>query len=69
METRYVKLEIALRYFLKGRRYDKALEAMDVWNKAKARYCKKHKIDLHIDDSAKYGEHFSTPFALFKGER
>lgn len=38
----------------------------NVWDRAKAQYAKKHKLDLHIDDSAKYAEYFSTPFALYK---
>lgn len=39
---------------------------MNVWDRTKAIYAKKHKLDLHIDDSAKYGEYFKTPFALYK---
>ena len=39
--------------------------AMDVWNKAKADYCSRMSIDLHIDDSAKYGEFFIIPFFSF----
>ncbi len=38
----------------------------DVWNTSKARYCKEKGIDLHIDDSATYGEFFKTPFAKYK---
>ena len=38
----------------------------DSWNKAKAVLCKKHNIDFHIDDSEKYGEHFTTPYAMMK---
>lgn len=34
----------------------------DVWNKAKAKYCKENKIDLMIDDSKIYGKYFSTPY-------
>lgn len=33
------------------------------WDKAKAEYCRKHNIDLHIDDTLIYNEHFTTPFA------
>ena len=40
----------------------------DIWNKAKAEYCREHGIDLHIDDSVKYGEHFTTPFAHYRHE-
>lgn len=39
---------------------------MGIWNRAKAEYCKRQNIDLHIDDSAEYGEYFMTPFAHFK---
>lgn len=39
---------------------------MAIWKRAKSEYCKREGIDLHIDDSAEYGEHFSTPFSLFK---
>ena len=34
----------------------------DTWNKAKASYCKKMKIDYHFDDTENYGKHFTTPF-------
>ena len=37
-----------------------------IWNKAKGEYCKKNKIDLHIDDSEYYAPYFSTPFCLYK---
>jgi hypothetical protein len=33
------------------------------WDKAKGDYCKKHNIDLHIDDTLIYNEFFTTPFA------
>ncbi len=36
----------------------------DTWDKAKAQYCKWNNVDLHIDDSPKYGEHFSTLYLL-----
>lgn len=39
---------------------------MAIWKRAKSEYCKRVGIDLHIDDSAEYGEYFTTPFALFK---
>lgn len=38
----------------------------EIWNRTKAEYCKKHKIDLHIDDSGIYGQFFTTPYAMFK---
>ena len=31
---------------------------VDVWNRTKADYCKRHNIDLHIDDSDVYGKYF-----------
>lgn len=37
----------------------------DVWNKTKGIYCKKHNIDLHIDDTKIYGKYFETPFSHF----
>ena len=33
-----------------------------VWDKTKGDYCSKHKIDLMIDDSMRYGKYFTTPF-------
>ena len=40
-----------------------------VWDSCKARYCKRMKIDLHIDDSEKYATHFVTPFAHYAFKR
>jgi len=37
----------------------------ELWNKAKAAYCKKEKIDVLIDDSMLYGSYFKTPFCLY----
>ena len=34
------------------------------WNVAKAEYCRDNDIDLHIDDSDEYHEHFTTPYLL-----
>lgn len=34
------------------------------WNRAKAEYCVEVGIDLHIDDSDEYHEHFTTPYLL-----
>ena len=39
-----------------------------IWDMAKARYCHINKIDTHIDDTPRYGEHFediSTRFILY----
>ncbi len=33
------------------------------WDKTKGDYCKKHNIDLHIDDTLAYNNYFTTPFA------
>lgn len=35
------------------------------WNKTKSYYCERENINLHIDDSMKYLEHFTTPFVHF----
>ena len=32
----------------------------DIWNQTKAKYCEKHNIDLHIDDSPIYGQYFKS---------
>jgi hypothetical protein len=32
------------------------------WDMVKAEYCKENGIDLHIDDTLIYNEHFETPF-------
>ncbi len=37
----------------------------DIWNPMKGHYCSLHNIDLHFDDTAEYGQYFSTPFALW----
>ena len=54
-------------------RYDKNGEPWidkRLWNRAKADYCRRNKIDLHIDDSAVYGKYFTTPFLLlYKGKK
>jgi len=40
----------------------------DLWNKTKAEYCERMKIDLHIDDSKVYGKYFTgkTKYHLFE---
>ena len=54
-------------------RYDKNGEPWvdkDLWDRTKANYCRRNKIDLHIDDSAIYGKYFTTPFLLLcKGKK
>ena len=34
----------------------------EVWNTAKAVYCRENNIDMHIDDMPEYMEFFTTPF-------
>lgn len=36
-----------------------------LWNTAKAKFCRKHHIDIHVDDSTVYGLSFSTPYCLY----
>ena len=36
-----------------------------LWNTAKAKFCKKYQIDIHIDDSDVYGQSFSTPYCQY----
>jgi len=38
----------------------------EMWNRAKALYCAKHGIKLHIDDSDMYGKYFKTPYAQLR---
>lgn len=38
----------------------------ELWDQTKGEYCKKHKIDFHIDDTERYGQYFETPFMLSK---
>ena len=37
----------------------------ELWNKAKAEYCKEHNICIHIDDSVIYGMEFATPYCRY----
>lgn len=39
--------------------------ANEDWNTAKAEYCKKHSIEMHLDDNDEYFEHFKTPIGRF----
>lgn len=36
-----------------------------LWDKTKAEYCKKQKIDIHFDDSDIYNHFFKTPYARY----
>ena len=37
----------------------------ELWDTAKAKYCRQHKIDIQIDDSEVYGRAFVTPFCRY----
>jgi len=37
----------------------------EAWNRTKAEYCKKHGIQLHLDDSGIYGKFFTTPYGKY----
>ena len=39
---------------------------IDLWNIAKAEYCEKNRILLHLDDTKEYLDLFKTPAALYK---
>lgn len=38
----------------------------ELWNKAKADFCRRNRINIHIDDSCEYLNWFSTPFCLYE---
>jgi len=38
----------------------------ELWDRAKAEYCDKHNIRLHLDDSEVYGQHFKTSYGFVK---
>ncbi len=37
----------------------------DLWNTAKAKFCRRYQIDIHIDNSLIYGKYFTTPYCLY----
>ena len=41
----------------------------NIWDKTKADYCAENKIDLHLDDTEKYGHFFTTPFSKFNSKK
>lgn len=41
----------------------------DLWNKAKADYCRDNAVNLQIDDTPAYGAFFVTPFCLYDSVR
>lgn len=40
----------------------------ELWNKAKAQYCRQKGIAVQIDDTPAYGNFFSGPFCLFDAQ-
>ena len=38
----------------------------NIWDKTKGEYCLREEIDIHIDNTAEYGNYFKTNFLLFK---
>lgn len=36
-----------------------------LWDTAKAKFCRKYNIDIHIDDSSVYGLTFTTPYCQY----
>ena len=38
----------------------------ETWDRTKGDYCERHQIDFCIDDTERYGEYFTTPFAFIK---
>ena len=50
---------------------DKGSPCMDdvLWDKTKGEYCAQMNIDLHIDDTERYGFYFTTPFLLYRHPR
>ena len=44
---------------------DRPIFKEELWNQAKAEYCRKEKIDIMLDDSKVYGKHFVTPYFNF----
>ena len=38
----------------------------DIWNKAKGDYARQHGLDIVLDDTEVYSEHFTTPFIYCK---
>ena len=49
---------------INGSKYFKS----ELWNSEKAIYCQDNGIDLHIDDSEEYLEHFTTPYFLLNDQ-
>ena len=55
-----VELGIAVEYDAEGFHIP-----TEIWDKAKADYCAKERIQFHIDDSNVYGRHFVTPYCQY----
>ena len=39
----------------------------ELWDSAKAKYCRDKHIDIHIDDTDRYSGGFTTPFCFYDG--
>jgi len=39
-----------------------------LWDRTKGDYCARNKITFHVDDTLRYGDYFSTPFAWYNSE-
>jgi len=67
---KYTKLWCIYDYYARNRKVDYFPDGSfrvsdDLWNRAKAQYCKREHICLHIDDSMIYGRDFQTPYCLY----
>jgi len=38
----------------------------EAWDRTKGDYCRKHKIDIMLDDTQRYSKYFDTPFVQFQ---
>ncbi len=41
----------------------------NLWDQAKAEYCRENGIDIQIDDTASYGIYFDRPFCYYDSQR
>lgn len=69
-EIQYTKLFTIVDYYRKQGKVEYFVDGSfkvddDLWNRAKAEYCRLNNISLHIDDSLVYGGYFSTPYCLY----
>ena len=61
----HVSLGSSIKFDEKGNPWMKNV----LWDRTKGDYCKKEKIDFHIDDSDIYGNYFKTIYCRFYKER